>query len=90
MKNKFDTFLRKALDKMFTYAGFESFNEEFTNKHNNWYQLKSWTQEQSEEFKKWFISEIKQDLKIPRTMAEKEYAWFDLKWGWKISNPTEQ
>jgi hypothetical protein len=85
MSAKADKFIKKALDKMFTYVGFDSFNEEFTKQHNDWYQQKTWTEEQSNEFKQWFISEGKKDLKFNKQMLEKEHAWFDLKWGWKIA-----
>jgi len=86
MSNKYDKFTRKALDKMFTYVGFEGFNEEFTKQHEDWYQRKTWTMEQSADFKKWFITETKKDLKFNKHMAEREFSWFDLKWGWKVSD----
>ena len=86
MSNKADKFIKKALDKMFTYVGFESFNEEFTKQHDDWYIQKTWTEEQSAEFKQWFITEGKKDLKFNKQMLEKEHAWFDLKWGWKVSD----
>jgi hypothetical protein len=83
MSNKYDKFVTKALDKMFTYAGFEGLDKEFT-KQEDWYMQKTWTQEQSDDFKQWFITEAKKDLKFNRTMAEKEYSWFGLMWGWKL------
>jgi hypothetical protein len=81
--NKFDKFLKKALDKMFTFVGFDQFDEEFA-KQEDWYSKKTWTQEQSQEFKKWFIAEGKKDLKFSKQMMEKEHSWFDLKWGWRV------
>jgi len=42
--------------------------------------------EQSADFKKWFITETKKDLKFNKNMAEREFSWFDLKWGWKVSD----
>lgn len=83
MSNKYDKFVNKALDKMFTYVGFEGLDKEFT-KQEDWYSQKTWTQEQSDDFKKWFIAEAKKDLKFTKTMVEKEYAWFDMMWGWKL------
>jgi hypothetical protein len=85
MSNKIDKFVKKALDKMFTYVGFDSFNEEFTKKYDDWYQRKTWTEEQSSDFKNWFITEGKKDLKFNKRTLEKEHAWFNLKWGWKMS-----
>lgn len=84
MKN-YDKFLRKALDKMFQIVGFEKFDGDFADQEN-WYSLKTWTEEQSGEFKKWFVAEGRKDLKFTKQMMEKEYAWFDVKWGWKIEN----
>ena len=83
MKNKNEEFVKKALNKMFTYVGFDGLDEEFT-KQDQWYNKKTWTQEQSNEFKKWFINEFKKDLKFKKNMAERDHAWFDVMWGWKI------
>jgi hypothetical protein len=81
MSKKYDKFLKKALDKMFTYVGFDGLDEEFT-KQEAWYSKKNWTLEQSNDFKKWFLAELKKDLKFSKTMCEKEYSWFNLNWGW--------
>lgn len=83
MRNKYDKFVEKALNKMFTYVGFEGWDKTFT-EQEDWYTKKTWTQEQSDDFKKWFIAETKKDLKFNKTMAEKEHSWFDLRWGWKL------
>lgn len=80
--NKYDKFLKKALDKMFQSVGFESFDGDFT-EQKDWYSKKTWTDEQATAFKNWFITEGKKDLKFTKQMMEKEHAWFDLKWGWK-------
>jgi len=82
--NNYDKFLKKALDKMFHTVGFETFDKNFTEQHEDWYNKKIWTEDQSNEFKEWFITEGKKDLKFTKQMMEKEHAWFDLKWGWKI------
>jgi hypothetical protein len=68
MSNKFDKFVKKALNKMFTCVGFESFDEKFASQHKDWYNQKTWTQLQSDEFKKWFITEAKKDLKFNKQM----------------------
>jgi hypothetical protein len=80
--NKYDKFLKKALDKMFQAVGFESFDGDFADQED-WYTKKTWTDEQANTFKAWFIAEGKKDLKFTKQMMEKEYAWFNLKWGWK-------
>lgn len=80
--NKYDKFLKKALDKMFQFVGFEAFDKDFT-EQKDWYSKKNWTEEQANSFKTWFITEGKKDLKFTKQMMEKEHAWFNLKWGWK-------
>lgn len=78
-------FLDKAFNKLFQSVGFESWDKEFS-KRQDWYLQKTWTKEQSDEFKRWFTEEIKKDLKLKKHQAEKEWAYFDLMWGWKESN----
>lgn len=82
--NKYDKFLKKALDKMFTYVGFTSFDEQFTKENQDWYDKKEWSENQNNEFKQWFISNGMKDLKFSKKAIEKEYSWFILKWGWKL------
>jgi hypothetical protein len=80
--NKYNKFLQKSLDKLFQAVGFDKFDENFA-QQENWYHKKTWSLEQEACFKQWFVDEIKKDLNFTKTMAEKEHAWFNLKWGWK-------
>lgn len=87
MNNRLATqdFLDKSFDKLFQAVGFESWDKEFT-KRDDWYTQKTWTAEQSNEYKKWFLAEAKKELKLKKTQAEKEWTWFNLMWGWKEQN----
>jgi hypothetical protein len=82
--NKIDTFLTKALDKLFQSVGFEKFDSRFSNQ-DGWYSMKTWTEDQSDEFKNWFIKEYVKTFKYKKP-AEREYQWFNLMWGWKIDD----
>jgi hypothetical protein len=82
-KDKTNMFIEKALDKMFQAVGFNKWDKEFTDTNKDWYSQKTWTSSQVEEYKKWFIIEIKKDLKLNKIQAEKEWSWFFLMWGWK-------
>lgn len=82
---KIDKFLSKALDKMFQAVGMEKWDKTFTDQPE-WYSKKTWTENQSNEYKKWFLVEIKKDLKLNKTQAEKEWGWFFLMWGWREEN----
>lgn len=81
---KIDTFLTKALDKMFQSVGLEKFDSKFSNQEGGC-SKKTWTKEQSNEFKDWFIKEYAKTFKDKKS-AEKEYQWFDFMWGWKIDD----
>lgn len=80
--SKTDKFLRKALDTMFKAVGFQGFDEEFV-KQDAWYSRREWTAEQREEFRKWFVSSARKDLKWAKRTAEREFSFFDLMWGWR-------
>ena len=80
---KIDTFLTKALDKLFQAVGFEKFDSKFSNQEG-WYSKKTWTEEQSNEFKDWFIKEYAKTFKDKS--GQEEYQWFNLMWGWKIDD----
>ncbi len=81
---KTDEFIKSALDKMFQMVGFTSFDSEFA-KQKEWYSQKTWSKEDREEFKKWFLKEATTKMKWGKKSAEMEFAYFDLMWGWKES-----
>jgi hypothetical protein len=81
--NKVDKFMAEALDEMFKRVGFEGFDKEFTNQEN-WYSKKSWTKEDSEKYREWFVNRFAKTFKCHKSLAEKEFCWFNLMWGWKV------
>ena len=83
MNKKADAFLSKVLDMMFNMVGFKKFNKKFTTQEG-WYTKKSWTLERRNEFKMFFIEEAKKDLQWSKKLAAREFAMFDLMFGWKI------
>jgi hypothetical protein len=87
-KNKTDKFLEKALDKMFQAVGLASWDRELTKKQN-WYMEHSWTEEQIDEYKKWFVRTAIKDLKLNKQLALKEWSWFFLMWGWTQTKQEE-
>jgi len=84
MKNKVDTFITEALDEMFKRVGFEGFDKEFTNQEE-WYTKRSWTEAECEDFKKWFSARYAKVFRSNKKIGEKEFAWFNLMWGWKVN-----
>jgi hypothetical protein len=80
---KLDIFIQKALNEMFRVVGFDKFDEEFV-KQPDWYSKKTWNSETERAFRDWFIKAAKKDLKLTEAAAEKEFSWFNFKWGWKL------
>jgi hypothetical protein len=79
--NKIDRFLDLALDQMFKAVGFEGFDKEFT-QDKEWFRKKSWTSEQEQAFKAWFIETARKKLRWSKKTAEDEFSWFNFMWGW--------
>lgn len=82
--NKVDKFMMEALNEMFKRVGFEGFDKEFTNQEN-WYSKKSWTNEEFEKYKEWFVNRFAKAFKCHKSLAEKEFSWFNLMWGWRVN-----
>lgn len=78
---KVDLFIEKALKKMFEIVG-ETYSKEFCAKED-WYRKHTWTKEQQETYKKWFICEAKKTFKWDNRTLNWEWAMFHLNYGWK-------
>jgi hypothetical protein len=84
---KLESFLNTALDKMFKSVGFEHFDKDFTSQES-WYTLRSWSEEDCDKFKDWFVQEAKKSLKWSKKTAEREFSYFNLMWGWTVTPET--
>ena len=85
LEKKLDKFVPKVLDRMFRKVGFKKFDKSFVEKYKeDWYTRKTWTQEQEDEFHKYFVDTAIKDLGVPKDWAEKEFQWFNLNYGWKL------
>jgi hypothetical protein len=49
----------------------------------NWYAQYSWTSQEREAFKKWFVAKAREDLKLTKKGAELEFQYWNLMWGWR-------
>lgn len=83
--NKVDKFISEALDEMFKRVGFDGFDREFTNQ-DGWYCKKSWSTEEFNDYKKWFLNKFAKAFRTSKKMGEREFAWFNLMWGWKVND----
>lgn len=80
--DKTEKFFQKVLDKLFQSVGFERFDSKFV-KQKEWYLKKEWSAEQEKEFKKYFIKEHIKTFGLGKQMAEMEFQWLNLAFGWK-------
>ncbi len=70
----------QCLTEMFKRVGLEFPNEELTSQ-DDWYMQHTWTQAESDDFKKWMLKLLKKERMI---RPEHQYAMFNLMWGWKV------
>ena len=81
-QKKINAFIEKALIEMFKRVDAE-YTKEFV-KQPDWYLKHEWTAEEENDYCKWFLKEIKKDLKLNKKEASKEFQWFCLDYGWKL------
>lgn len=88
-KNKEEKFITKAKDQLFRAVGFDGFDQSFVDKFPyNWYRQKTWTEQQEQEFKKWFIVEYMKTFRHSKKYAQSEASWFLFSYGWKMKENT--
>lgn len=53
-----------------------------------WFQHFEWTQEESDNYKKWFIEFFQKNVspRLSKKILEKEWQWFNLMYGLKIKD----
>lgn len=51
---------------------------------DSWFRDFTMTQPKLEEWKKWFLKEIRSRFKMTKVMAEKEFAFFNLSYGFRL------
>ena len=85
LDKKLDKFVPKVLDRMFRKVGFKKFDKEFIELYkDDWYTRRTWTNDQEEEFHKYFVKTAIKDLGVPKKWAEEQFGWFNLNYGWKL------
>ncbi len=53
---------------------------------NPWYTYYTMTQDQNDEFRKWFIQKSRKVFKVTKKKAQADHSWFSLSYGLKISS----
>ena len=71
-----------CLKEMFKRVGEEFPNKELTDKQN-WYTLRTWTEEEENNFRKWMEGLLKKRYSMTQKKRDSEIGMFLLNWGWK-------
>ena len=83
-RQKREEFVYSAIYKELAIAGVDRSVLE-TDKEK-WFHNNTMTMAQHEEWKEWFIAEARKVFKMNKKLAEKEFLYFSLMWGLRISD----
>jgi len=74
------------INQMFVIAGHEVTYDDIKDRKDDWFTDWTMTVAQSEEWREWGIAYLRKNLRMNKTLAEKEMTWFNLQWGLKYSD----
>lgn len=74
------------LNQMFVIAGHNVTYEDVKGRTDNWWAEWTMTTAQADQWKAWGIDYLRKNLKLNKTLAEKEMQWMNLQWGLKYSD----
>ena len=79
----------ELLNQMFVIAGHSVTYEDIKGRTDNWWAEWTMTVNQADQWKAWGIEYLRKNLKINKTLAEKEMQWMNVQWGLKYSDWNE-
>lgn len=74
------------LNQMFVIAGHSVTYEDIKGRTDNWWADWTMTTAQADQWKAWGVDYLRKNLKLNKTLAEKEMQWMNLQWGLKYSD----
>lgn len=77
--------VKDCLKEMFKRVGEKYPNPELTNK-NGWFTLRTWTQADEDDFRKWMKQYLKKHTLFKNRAIDTEISWFLFAWGWKVKD----
>ena len=80
----------ELLNQMFVIAGHSVTYEDIKGRTDNWWAEWTMTTAQADQWKAWGIDYLRKNLKLNKTLAEKEMRWMNLQWGLKYSDWNER
>ena len=77
------------LNQMFVIAGHSVTYEDIKGRTDNWWAEWTMTTAQADQWKAWGVDYLRKNLKLNKTLAEKEMQWMNVQWGLKYSDWNE-
>ena len=74
------------LNQMFVIAGHNVTYEDIKGRTDNWWTEWTMTMAQSDQWMAWGVDYLRKNLKLNKTLAEKEMQWINVQWGLKYSD----
>ena len=74
------------LNQMFVIAGHNVTYDDINGRTDNWWAEWTMTVAQGDQWKAWGADYLRKNLKLNKTLAEKEMQWMNLQWGLKYSD----
>lgn len=80
-------FLEKAFKMQCRFVGIKYKKKEF--KELGFWQKHSWSHREEERFRRWFVREIRKDLKMSNASANMEWLLYSLAYCWDYRKPPQ-
>jgi hypothetical protein len=74
------------LNQMFIIAGHSVTYDDIKGRTDNWWAEWTMTVAQGDQWKAWGTDYLRKNLKLNKTLAEKEMQWMNVQWGLKYSD----
>ena len=74
------------LNQMFVIAGHNVTYDDIKGRTDNWWAEWTMTVAQGDQWKAWGTDYLRKNLKLNKTLAEKEMQWMNVQWGLKYSD----
>jgi len=84
-RKSYEETCEECLIEMFRRVGEKYPNPELTKK-DDWFLLKTWTEIEEADYKKWMYNHLKKRYGWNKQMLDREIGMFLLMWGWKNEN----
>jgi hypothetical protein len=79
-------FRRKAHDKLFQLAGYDTYQSQLTTQYG-WWDRHTWTDEQRKSYERWWVQQFVNEFRTSIKRADSEFAAFIYVYAWADRKP---